>query len=58
MAFGGGQAFNQAVKQHLNEFDIVGFGNAGGDLDVSVTFNGSGIGSHDQVLLCSIVDHG
>ena len=58
MAFGGRQALDQAIKQHLNEFNIVGFGNAGGDLDVSVTFNGSGIGSHDHVLLCSMIDHG
>ena len=36
-----GQAFQQAIKQHLNQVHIVRRGNAAADFDIAVTLNGS-----------------
>jgi len=40
----------------LNQLDVVRLGSAGTDFDLSITINGSVVGSHDQRLLKLIVD--
>jgi hypothetical protein len=41
VATGSGQAFQQAIKQHLNQLHIVGRRNTAADFDIAVTLNGS-----------------
>jgi hypothetical protein len=40
------QAFQQTVKQHLNQLNIVSCGCATADFDFAVALNGSQVGTH------------
>jgi hypothetical protein len=57
VAFGGGHALNQTVKQHLYQLNTVGLGHAGTDLDLPVRLDGTVIGSHDFCSCDSMFDN-